>query len=322
VGTLLQTLVSGLAAGVVYALVALGASLLAGLTRALPLAHGDLVAGSVGVGVLAVLGSTPVRVDPPFGSALAVIGLTVLTATGASVLVVAGLATAAARSRADADGSGAQRGADEGALVWAAGAVGAGLLVRAGLARGFPRDTTAVPDPLHLAALVGGDVLHLPGGATVPARLLPAIVVGLVVAVVAERLLVRGRAGAAVRAVTEDPQAAALVGIDGRRVLLAAAAAAGLLTAVAALLVAPDRSLTTDTGVVLGLKALAAALLGGLGSLRGALVAGLLLGVAESVVVAVPVLGPGYADVFALGVLVAVVALRPEGLRARPVPAA
>jgi len=311
VGVALQVLVSGLAAGVVYALVALGISLLTGLTGGVPLANGDLVAGAAGVGVVVLLGSAPVRIDPP---PLVAAGLVLLTlATGAAGNAVVYLAVARPFLR---------RPGPHAALGWAAGGVAVGLGVRAFLARAFPRDATAVPDPLHLSALTGGDVLRLPGSATVPARLVPVVVLGLLLALAAERLLVRGRFGRSVRAVADDPDAAALVGVDADRVLLGAFVAAGLLAGAAALLATPDRALTADTGVVLGLKATAAALLGGVGRLRGAVVAGLALGVVESAVVATPAFGPAYADVFALGVLVVVLAVRPRGLRASPAPAA
>jgi len=311
VGVLLQTLVSGTAAGVVYALIALGATLLAGLVRVLPLAHGDLVAGGTGVAVVLVLGTTPVAAALGLGPALGLVVVTPAASAALSVVVYALVVRPAVRS----DGPDAGSGDGAAALGWAVGAVATGLLVRAGLARAFPRDATAVPDPLRLAALAGGDVLRLPGGATVPGRLLPAIALGLLVTLAAERLLVRSRFGLAARAVSDDPVAATLVGIDISRVLVGAFAAAGLLAGAAGLLIVPDHPLTSETGVLLGLKAFAAALLGGLGSLRGAVLAGLLLGVAESAVVAVPSLGPAYAQVFALGVLVVVVALRPTGLR-------
>jgi branched-chain amino acid transport system permease protein len=67
--------------------------------------------------------------------------------------------------------------------------------------------------------------------------------------------------------------------------------------------------------VILGLKAIAAAYIGRLGSLHGALLGGLVLGVGEQLAVAWPTLGAEYADVMPLALLVAILALRPEGLR-------
>jgi branched-subunit amino acid ABC-type transport system permease component len=139
------------------------------------------------------------------------------------------------------------------------------------------------------------------------------LVLGLVVGVAAERLLVRSRFGKSLRAVADDPDAAALCGVPAARVVLLAFAAAGLLAGIAGLLDAPGRSgLGVDDGVILGLSGIAAALLGGLGSLRGALLGGLVLGVAQSL--AVTQLGAEYADVVPLGLLVVLLAARPQGL--------
>jgi branched-subunit amino acid ABC-type transport system permease component len=101
--------------------------------------------------------------------------------------------------------------------------------------------------------------------------------------------------------------------VPARRVVLLAFVAAGLLAGVAGLLDAPGRTLGVDDGVVLGLAGIAAALLGGLGSLRGALAGGLALGVVQSL--AVTELGAEYADVVPLSVLVVLLAVRPQGLR-------
>jgi len=86
---------------------------------------------------------------------------------------------------------------------------------------------------------------------------------------------------------------------------------------VAGLLDAPGHPVGAGSGVVLGLKGIAAALIGRLGSLRGALAGGLLLGVLEQVAVAAPGPGPAWQDVLPLLVLVVVLAVRPAGLRGR-----
>jgi branched-chain amino acid transport system permease protein len=149
--------------------------------------------------------------------------------------------------------------------------------------------------------------------ARVPAVLAIALAVGLLT----ERLLVRSRFGRALRAVADDPDAAALCAVSTRRVVLLAFVAAGLLAGLAGLLDAPGRTLSVDDGVVLGLSGIAAALLGGLGSLRGALAGGLVLGVVQALVVTR--FGAAWADVVPLGLLVLLLALRPEGLGRRPV---
>ena len=304
-GVLLQAVVSGLAAGAVLGLVALGFTLVAGTVRVLHRAHGDLVVAAVFTGVLVVLGRTPVATSlaplPALGFALLV-----LTAGAALSGAVGWFAV-----RPHLPDSATGRPADP--LGWVAGLVAAGLLLRAVLGLLLPQEAYAVPDPLRLDSLTRSGVLTLPGGGVLPARVPAVLVLGLLAGLAAERWLVRSRFGHALRAYADDPDAAALVGIPGRRVVLLSFVAAGLLAGLAGLLDAPGAALGVDDGVVLGLTGIAAALLGGLGSLRGALAGGLVVGVVQSL--AVSGFGAEYADVVPLGLLVVLLAVRPEGLR-------
>jgi branched-chain amino acid transport system permease protein len=309
-GVLLQAALSGLAAGAVLGLVALGFTLVAGTVRVLHLAHGDVVVGAVLTAVLAVLGTTPVAVALAPGPAVAFVVLVLaagsLLATGVALLVV----------RPHLPDPATGRPGD--ALGWVAGGVAAGLLLREGLALLLPQEGYAVPDPLRLSELTASGVLSLPGGQVLPARVPAVLALALLAGVLTERLLVRSRFGKALRAVADDPDAAALCGVPARRVVLQAFALAGLLAGVAGLLDAPGRtSLSVDAGVVLGLAGIAAAILGGLGSPRGALLGGLAVGLLQSLVVTL--LDARWTDVVPLVLLVVLLAVRPEGLRRRAV---
>lgn len=307
---LLQALLSGLAAGAVLGLVALGFSLVAGTVRVLHLAHGDVVVASVLTAVVAVLGTTPVALQPAPGVAVALVALTL----GAGLLLSVAVAVTAVRPWLP-DPSRDRSGDPVG---WLAGGVAAGLLLRELLGLVLPSASAVVPDPLRLAAV--SPRLALPNGAALPERTLAVLAVGLVVGLAVERLLVLSGLGRALRAVADDAEAAALCGVPARRVVLQVFALAGLLAGVAALLDAPGRtSLSVDDGVVLGLSGIAAALLGGLGSVRGALVGGLAVGLLQALVVAVA--GARWTDIGPLALLVVVLAIRPEGLRARAAPA-
>lgn len=311
-GVLLQAVLSGLAQGAVLGLVALGFTLVAGTVRVLHLAHGDVVVASVLVGVLGVLGATPVAVALAPGPAVALVVLVL----GAGVLL--GLAVAVLAVRPHLPDPAAGRGGD--VLGWVAGGVAAGLLLREGLGLLLPQAGYVVPDPLRLSALTGTGLLVLPGGSVLPARVPAVLLLAVTAGVLTERLLVRARFGKALRAVADDPDAAALCGVPTRRVVLQVFALAGLLAGLAALLDAPGRaSLSVDDGVVLGLAGIAAALLGGLGSPRGALLGGLAVGLLQALVVAA--LDARFTDVVPLALLVVLLAVRPEGLRRR-VPAA
>jgi branched-subunit amino acid ABC-type transport system permease component len=199
------------------------------------------------------------------------------------------------------------------ALGWVAGGVAAGLLLRALLGLLLPQQGYAVPDPLRLDRLTSDGLLHLPGDSTLPVRVLGVMAVGVVVGIAAERYLVRSRLGHALRAVADDPDAALLCGVDVRQAVLIAFVVAGVLAGVAGLLDAPGRAVSVDDGVVLGLEGVAAALLGGLGSLRGALLGGLALGMVQSV--AVWAGGASLQDIAPLTLLVVLLALRPQGLQ-------
>jgi branched-subunit amino acid ABC-type transport system permease component len=308
-GVALQAVLSGLAEGAVYGLVAMGFTLVWRLTRVFAFAHGDLVVGAVFVAVLAVLGSTPVASAPSGFDATALVVLTLAAGallSGLTYIVAVRPFVLAVPARSSSS-----------VVGWVVGGIAAGLAVRELLGLVFSEQAYAIPDPLHLSSLTDSGVVDLPGDTTIPVRAFGVLAIGVVVAVVVQLLLVRGRRGLALRAVSEDPEAASLMGVSVERVVLSAFLVAGALAGLAGLLDAPDRALTVDAGVILGLKGAAAAFIGRLGSLPGALAGGLVLGVGEALAVAWDALGAQYADVLPLAVLVAVVALRPEGLGRR-----
>ncbi|MCU1672968.1 MAG: branched-chain amino acid transporter permease [Frankiales bacterium] len=302
---LLQAVVTGLAGGVVLGLVALGFTLVAGTLRVLHLAHGDVVVAAVFTGILVVLGRTPVAtaLSPNHAALFALLVL------AAGALLSAAVGWLAVRPHLP------DRGRDADVLGWVAGLVAAGLLLREVLALLLPQEAYAVPDPLRLDSLLGSDgVLGLPFGGTLAARVPAVLLIGLLVGLLAERVLVRSRFGKALRAVADDPDAAFLCGVPSRRVVSLAFLAAGLLAGIAGLLYTgdPGRSVGVDDGVLLGLGAVAAALLGGLGSLRGALAGGLAVGVLQALAVQVR---PQYGELAPLLLLVVLLAVRPAGLR-------
>lgn len=304
-GIFLQAVISGLSVGAVYGLVGLGFTLVWSLTRVLALAHGDVVVASVLMGVLVVIGRTPVASSPGVGHSVL---LVVLTLAAGVVLAVLSYAVAVRpfldRSRRSND-----------VLGWVAGTVTAGLVIRTALALALPAAAYAVPDALHLDQLTTSGVVDLPGGATVTVRSFAVFGVAVVVALATDWFIRASRAGRGMRAIAEDVDAATMCGVNVERLVIAAFALAGLLAAIAALLDAPAHSVAVDSGALLGLTGAAAALLGRLGSPRGAVVGGLALGVAQQLIATSSHLGAAWASAFPLAVLVTVVAVRPGGLR-------
>ncbi|GAA5186170.1 branched-chain amino acid ABC transporter permease [Rugosimonospora acidiphila] len=306
----IQTVVSGLSTGSAYVLIAIGFTLLQRLTGVIAFAHGDLAIGSVFVGVILLLGSAPTAATLGLASSAGLAIVVLAAGALASVLVY----LLAVRPFVPRVGR-AARGWD--VAGWVGGGLAAGLLVRALLGLAFDQDAYAVPDPLHLSQLNRSGLVHLPGGAVVTTRTLGVLGIGLVVGLLAERLLVASRVGVRMRAVSDDATAAALLGLPVRRLTLLAFAVAGALAGLAGLLIAPGQSISVDSGVVLGLKAIAGATLGGLGSIRGALAGGLVIGLIEAFAVQASFLGPRYADVLPLAIVVLALALAP--LRSRAV---
>lgn len=303
----LQVIVTGLAAGAGYGLLAVGLALIHRLTGVVHLALGELVGLAVVVALFVVSGSDLIASSSvPAASVLA---------AGAAGVAVAGLAGAATYLLALRPFL--RRGS---ALGWIGAVVAVAFAVRGLLSSVLVRDSYAVPDPFPLSGVGTDGRLLLGGGVTIPVRAFVVIAAGLVLAEAAARVLERSRWGRALQAVAAEPDGAHLVGLPVDRLLTGAFALAGGLAALAAILQAPAGPFTADTGTLLGLKGLVAAVLVGFGSTRRAFAAGLLVGVTEAAVASLhlgPVrLGAPYRDLIPLAL--ALVALGWRGRHARP----
>jgi branched-subunit amino acid ABC-type transport system permease component len=309
-GVLLQVVLAGLAEGAVLGLVALGFSLVSGTARVLHFAHGDITMGAVFVGVLVVVGNSPTAAGlTPLTSLLLVVSIiaagAVLSGLVAMLVVLPNLPSVSDESRRRLAG----------VPGWVAGGLAAGLLLRAVLGLLFAQQSYAVPDPLRVDALTPDGLLRLPGGNTLALRAVVVLVIGVSLGLIAERSVVRSRFGRSLRAVADDPAGAALCGVSVRRVVLGAFLVAGLLAGAAGVLAAPGRAVSVDEGAVLGLEAAAAAVLGGVGSLRGAMAGGLAVGLLQAI--AGYLLGAGFYDLAPLALLVLLLAVRPQGVAVR-----
>jgi len=114
------------------------------------------------------------------------------------------------------------------------------------------------------------------------------------------------------RAVAQRPVAASLMGVRTNQLVALTFLLATGLAAVAGILIAPIIPLTPEMGSIVALKAFAAVLIGGLGSFAGALLGGVIIGVAEVVFATVVV--PTYKDVFIFVILIAFLLFRPRGI--------
>jgi branched-chain amino acid transport system permease protein len=150
--------------------------------------------------------------------------------------------------------------------------------------------------------------------ATVSNVTLVIVSAALVLAVVTDLAINRTKFGRGIRAVAQDPTTATLMGVSRERIILTTFLIGGLLAGAAAVLftIKVPQSIIYSGGFLLGIKAFTAAVLGGIGNLRGALLGGLLLGVMENYGKAL--FGTQWGDVVAFVLLILVLLVRPTGI--------
>jgi len=153
------------------------------------------------------------------------------------------------------------------------------------------------------------------GGIKVQALQLIIPVIGLLLAAGIHQFFQRTRYGKALLAVVQNRDAARLMGIDIERVVMAAFALSGFLAGVAGILVAPLFTVSSTMGTLFGIKAFAVAILGGMGSAWGVVIAGLAYGLIEALVTAY--LGSVYTQIVVFSVVILALTLMPNGLFGR-----
>lgn len=277
----MQFLAAGLTAGAIYALVALGFSIIYNASRVINFAQGEFV--MIG-GMSAV--------------SLVATGLPMAVALPAAIAIAAAVGLLLERLAV-----GRARDADVVTLIIIT--IGASIFLR-GLAQ------IVWDKRIHALAPLSGDAPIAVLGATILPQSLWVLAVTVAIVAALSWFFNRTRLGKAMLATSHNRLAAQLVGIDVRSVLFASFGLAAALGAVAGVLTAPITFTAYDVGTMLGLKGFAAAILGGLGSFPGAIVGGLALGLLES-------LGAGYVssaykDVIAFVIILAVLFFRPEGI--------
>jgi branched-chain amino acid transport system permease protein len=280
---MLQVMASGMASGSIYALVALGFSITWVTTQTLNFAQGELVMLGAMLGVTLYV---------TWGWPLLVAGAVTVALVAAAGVVLQRLAVAPFAK-------------GETAIGWILSTVAVSIALRNPAELIWGREALAFPSPL-------GDRLVALG----PVRLAPQqllILASLVVVVAGlSTFLSRSVWGKALVAVAENRTAAALAGIPPTAVAALAFGISAALAGMAGLLVAPVTFASATMGLSLVVKSFAVAVIGGLTSLRGVVIAGLAFGAVEAMVARY--LGPEFRDIFGLLLIVAVLAVRPTGL--------
>ncbi|MCU1448620.1 MAG: inner-rane translocator [Acidimicrobiales bacterium] len=186
-------------------------------------------------------------------------------------------------------------------------AIGISLFLQELFAARYGRDVLAFPRVLEKTQLFSI------GGADIRSDKVLVIVSALVLMFALDRFVNGTRLGRGIRATAQDPETAALMGVNIDRVVLVTFLLGGLLAGAAGALYGVFfETARFDIGFIPGIKAFTAAVLGGIGNIRGALVGGLLLGLLENW--GATVLGGQWKDVFAFTVLVVVLMFRPTGI--------
>lgn len=288
---LLQAIASGLLIGMVYALISVGLTLIFGLMEIVNFAHGEFLMLAM---YTAFWSSALVGLDP-----MVSLPITVVLLFGLGVLTYRGIIS---------------RILDAPMLAQIFATFGLGLLLR-GLAQFFwSSDFRSVKDPF-LAGLSGGNVSVVGVSLGVP-QIAAAVLAGI--AFIALYFFIdRSRVGLALQAVAEDRATASLMGINSERMFALGWGLGAACVGVAGAVLASFYYIYPSVGAVFALIAYITVALGGFGSVPGALVAGLLVGLVEVVSPTLFGFSPAYKYAVVFGFYLAVVLVRPQGLFGR-----
>lgn len=290
----------GLVLGSIYALVALGYTLVYGVLRLINFAHSEIfMLGTFGALFATQLMGIPAMGEYRTGLSLIVtlvaVCLLSMLVSGVSAVVLERIAYRGLRRR------GASR------LTALISAIGASLFLQEAVAVWRGRNYEAFPRFLEKKTL------FTVFGADIRTDKLIILVAAFAMMWALERFIAKTRLGRGIRAVAQSPDTSILMGVNIDRVISVTFLLGGIMAGFAGALNEVYYEQTRfSIGVILGMKAFTAAVLGGIGNLRGALLGGIVLGVVESWGGAV--FGASWRDVVAFVILVAVLMFRPTGL--------
>jgi branched-chain amino acid transport system permease protein len=298
----------GLVLGFMYALIALGYTMVYGVLEFINFAHSEIFMIGAFVGLEVLLGLESAGALAAFHPAL------VLLAVLFCGMLLSGLAAMGLERIAYRPLRGAPR------LAPLISAVGASFflqdLVR--LIESLWRNTFYVTYP---SVNLLETTIALGSGLELPVKSLLVIVTAILMLIGLYLFVKRTRAGIAIRAVAEDPDTASLMGIPVNRMIALTFFVGGAMGGAAGVLFGLHYNLVNPySGFVPGMKAFTAAVLGGIGNIPGAVLGGMILGVVESFAASYLSLltggafGAEYKDVFAFAILILILIFRPKGL--------
>jgi branched-chain amino acid transport system permease protein len=291
VSEFLQQLVNGVTWGSVYALIALGYTMVYGILRLINFAHGDvyMLGAFAGYFTARLIGAAQ---NPNPVKALIVL-VSSMVACGVVGVIIERAAYKPVR-----------RSSRLSALITA---IGVSLLLENGGILLFGAD------PKFFPQIIPARNIALGMGVTVSNQQVIILTVSLVLMFALRFIVLHTRVGKAMQAVSFNPTAAALMGISVDRIITFTFMLGSMLAAAAGVLVAlQNPKIEPLMGIMPGLKAFVAAVLGGIGNIPGAVLGGLVMGIAEVLVVGY--VSPTYRDAIAFVLLIVILLVRPAGI--------
>ncbi len=279
----IEQLINGLNLGSIYALMALGYTMVYGIAKLLNFAHGDII--MVGAYVLSVA-MTSMGLNPFAAMLLSIVFCSILG------ILVEKIAYKPLRNASP--------------LTVLITAIGVSYFLQNSALLIFGSQPTKVESPIEMSGItIGG--LNITGTSVVTLIVTVIIMIGLVL------FINKTKIGKAMKAVSEDKGAAQLMGINVNRTISITFAIGSALAAVASILFISTYGFVSPyTGALPGIKAFVAAVLGGIGSIPGAMIGGIVLGIIESLSKAY--ISTELADAIVFSVLIIVLLVKPSGL--------
>ncbi len=310
--TWIGLVITGLVLGSLYAMIALGYTMVYGVLQLLNFAHSEvfMVGSFGGLYALQWLGVTGPRSGLSLAVTLVIAFIPAMLFAAITAVAMERIAYRPLRLR------GASR------LAYLIAAIGVSLflsnlflLLDGERHLGLPFDWPAIAGraPSAMPPVLQQHTLFTIGGVPVTNRQALIVVVAILMMVVLDLFVRRTRMGMGIRAVAEEPDVAAMMGVNREVVFMATFAVGGLMAGAAGLLYGLNFGVTQfNIGFIPGIKAFTAAVLGGIGNIRGAMLGGLVLGLVENLGIAC--ISAQWRDVIAFSVLVLVLMFRPTGI--------
>ncbi|MBQ4572588.1 MAG: branched-chain amino acid ABC transporter permease [Clostridia bacterium] len=277
------TLLDGLSLGAIYALIALGYTMVYGIAKMLNFAHGDVIM----VGAYAIFTVFSITGNPVIAFIVSIILCVVLG------IVIEKLAYKPLRTASP--------------LAVLITAIGVSNLLQ-GLAQlifGTEPKSVIILNKLGSVEIADGIILNI---STIVTLVLSAIIM-----IVLTLFIKKTKTGRAMLAVSEDKGAAQLMGVNVNKIIMITFAIGSALAAFASLFYLIKIPVSPSFGALPGIKAFAAAVIGGIGSIPGAMVGGILLGLVENICLSIDVIAP-YTTSIEFGLLILILLVKPTGI--------